>query len=600
MKKFFKRLLTGKYNNKSVLFIFLFLGLAINFPYLTSPFYYDDFFFVSLIEKNLPYNEFVGFWAVNLEEVKSFESIWWRDAGTNVQFLRPVPSYIISSSLKLLGRDAVLPLHLFSIILHSCVAFTVLLLFNRLSKRYPVSITAGFLFLICVHHSGTIAWISAMTDIIAVLFMNLCLYYYIKQKESPRWFYIFLSNLFLILALLSKETAVIAPIAVILYELSVSYSSNFLFRENLKAFFRSWKQWGTSFLILISFLVLYKLGEFGTSNAMYYNPLSEPLTYFANLFTGFPVLMTGYLSVFPITFVIFMPELMSVTVIFGYMLFVILVIVLIPYRKDRIIWFCFLLLIAAVLPQLSTDASERQLYYPYVAGSFIISFIIFQLKFLKKEFSPDTPKRVKIIGSSFGYYLFGSSLILSFILSFYYPYSFKSTLDSPEKFILKSKKIADTGDYLKIIFLNTSGPFNALYAHDIFRYYNGEYKDLHILSSFNGKVWINKISDSSFVLKTDSKGWLSNMFAKVLRKNAAVEQGRIYSYPDFNTVILKTTDDMSDVLEVRFDFKFNLTASLILLLYYDGIEIKEWNFALQKKVEWILIGDTSDVLKSFF
>jgi hypothetical protein len=485
--------------------------------------------------------------------------------------------------------------------LHSIIAFTVFLLFNKLSGRYAVSITAGFLYLICIHFSGTIGWISAMTDIMAVLFMNLSLYFYIRKKISRNKTDIFLSTLFLIIALLCKETAVIAPIAILLYELVINRESTpNSVKGVLKSFFLKWKSWGFSIIILVLFIAFYKLGGFGARSALYYNPFGEPLTYLSKSLIGFPMLVLPFLSLFPTSFSTFMPEILTPTVIAGYIMFIILFVSLIPYRKDRVLQFSFLLFIISLLPQFSTDASERQLYYPYVAGSFLISFLIFQLKFLKKKYSPDTPPRIKYLGTAFGIYLIVSSLVLSFILSFYYPYSFKTSMDKPQEFVLESKKITDGKNPAKMIYLNTSGPFITLYVNEVFRYYTGQYKDIDILSGFNGEIWMKKLSDSDFVLKTDSKGWLSNMFAKVLRSGPLVEKGRVYSRKDFNAVILKTTADSKDALEVQFDFKYNLTAPGVLILYYDGSEVKTWNFKSQEAGKWILVGDTSDVLKSLF
>jgi Dolichyl-phosphate-mannose-protein mannosyltransferase len=601
MKKFFQKLLSGEFKNKYIFISFLLLGIAIYSPYITSPFYYDDFFFFSAIEQNYQYNEFIGFWAARVEESPSFKAVWWQDSDASVKFIRPVPAFVISKCIKIFGREAPLPLHLLSIILHSIIAFTVFLLFNRLSGKYAVSLTAGFLYLICIHFSGTIGWISAMTDIMAVLFMNLSLYYYVKSKESDSKLYFFLSTIFLIIALLCKETAVIAPVAILLCELiNNNDRTQRSVKGVLKAFFLKWKSWGFSLIILILFLAVYKLGGFGARSALYYNPFSEPVTYLSKSLIGFPMLILPYLSIFPTSFSTFMPELLKPTVISGYIMFLIFLVSLISYRRDKILQFSFLLLLISFLPQFSTDASERQLYYPYVAGSFIISFLIFQLKYLKKKYSPESPPRIKYLGTAFGIYLFVSSLALSFILSFYYPYSFKTSMDNPQEFVLESKKITDQKNPSKIIYLNTSGPFITLYVNDVFRYYTGEYKDINILSGFNGEIWMKKLSDSSFVLKTDSKGWISNMFAKVLRSGPLVEKGKIYSRKDFNAMIVKTTADNKDVLEVRFDFKYNLDDHSVPILYYDGTEVKVWSFKSHEIGKWVLVGNTSDVMKSLF
>jgi hypothetical protein len=321
------------------------------------------------------------------------------------------------------------------------------------------------------------------------------------------------------------------------------------------------------------------------------------MLYLKNLIVGYPLLFAGYLSVLPIGLAIFIKGIEFPFAVAGVVLFVILLITLYPYRKDKVIQFSILLFIISILPQLSTIAAERLLYFPLVSGCFIVSFLIFQLKFLKKDFSSRTPKPVKYLGSIMGFYLLVSSLFLSLILSIVYPYSYKSSLEYPESLILEGKKYTDITNPEHIIFLNTPGPYISLYAKDIFRYHYNGYKDVQVLSSFNGKIMMNKLSDSSIVLKTQDKGWTTNFFALVIRAEPEIQDGFIYQGNDFFASVVETTPDKKDVLEVKFDFRYSLSTDNVVLLYYNGEKIKQWDIVNQKIGKWVLVGDSSDIMK---
>ena len=603
MLKKISLLLFQKYSNSRLVLFFIIAGLIIYLPYLFGHFSYDDFMFVSVLEENISYNPWTGFWSIEFKDFPGLNSLWWGDGEAEGKFFRPFPTFVFAIMFHIFGRGSVIPLHLISVVIHSLVAFSVFLLFNKLSKKYTISLLAAFLFLIAEDHSMTVGWIATNTDIFAVLFMNLSIYFYIISREEYNIKKYLISILFLILAFTCKETAVITPIAIILYEFI--YNTDPMKRRGLlfnlgyrlRKLLMNWRYWGASLILLIMFLIFYKSEGFGINNLMYYDPLRNPFVYIENLFIGYPLMFTGYLSIIPFGLTLFLPDITLPFILIGISLFIIFIIVLTPYRKEKTVQFCLILFLLSILPQLSTDASERLLYYPFVAGSFLISFLIFQVKFLKKEFSPDTAEPIKYVGNIFGVYLIISSLIFALILSIYYPYSYKRSLEYPEEVVLEAKQYTDSANAENIIFLNTQSSFMTFYLKDIFRYHYNGYKDVQVLSSFNGKVWMNKLSDSSFVLKTEEKGWTTNMFGQIIRAVPKIQDGFIYQGNDFFASVIMTTPDKTDFLKVKFDFKYSLSASDVVILYYDGQSIKQWDFTNQKIGKWVLVGDSSDVMK---
>ena len=110
---------------------------------------------------------------------------------------------------------------------------------------------------------------------------------------------------------------------------------------------------------------------------------------------------------------------------------------------------------------------------------------------------------------------------------------------------------------------------------------------------------INKLSDSSIVLKTEDEGWVTNFFALIIRTEPEIEEGYIYQGKDFFASVTKTTPDKKDVLQVKFDFKFSLVSDNVVLMYYDGEKMNKWDFKNQIIGRWMLVGDSSDIMKGF-
>lgn len=351
-----------------------------------------------------------------------------------------------------------------------------------------------------------------------------------------------------------------------------------------------------SFFFLIIYLVFYKLAGFGINNIMYFDPFKRTALYFSNLVIGIPAMFTGLLTAYPIGLNLFYKEYMIITVILGIVFYILLSIGLIKFWNEKVIHFCFLLFILALLPQLSTDASERQMYFPMVPGSFLLSFLIFQIPLLKHKFLQDYPSGIKYFNSIFGCYLAFTSVVLALYLSFYYAHTYPQSFESVENVVLDSKKYFEEEKIDKIVYLNTTGQFSTFYINDIIRYHFNEYKDVHILSSFNGKIWIKQISENSIALKTDEHGWLSNMFAKIVRTLPKIEVGKKYSNKLFTATIVQTTLDNEDALSIKFDF--NIPLDQILFIFYDGNEFHEFKFDNSKIGSWQFLGDTSDIMKS--
>jgi len=582
--------------------VFLGLSLVMFFPYINSHYHFDDFFFFAIMDQKLPWHPLLGFWKMDITSFEGFHSMWWMDQGKNLgAFFRPVPSLVLMGFYSVFGRDAAIPMHLTSIVLHALAALTVYRMFWKLSGRKHLALLAGFLFLVSEDHSLTVGWISTITDILAVIFMNLSLYWYFDYRQTGRGRSFAFSLPLLVLALGSKETAVVTPLAVVLYDWVQS--------RDRSEFWRKGRAWGLVLGIGIAYLVFYKVMGFGAENLLYANPMSDPGRYLRNVVTGLPIMFAGAFSPAPIGLAMFYTGLAAPFMVLGWVLFLLFLAGLYPFRNDRTVRFCLILFVVSLLPQMGTDASERLFYFPFVPASFLIALLISQVrvpgrKFLARRFPEDTgnqncpchPVGQGKFSTVMGYYFLVTAVVVSVVVSVVQPYSFRHTLDFPERVTLASKALTDSRNPNHIVFLNTPGGMATVYVKEIYRFHTGHYQDIQLLSSFNGKVWVKQASDRSIALKTDRAGWLSNFFGRVVRTRSRIDPGRKYENELFTATVLQTTADQRDVLEVRFDFIRPLSNPDTMFLYYDGTAMKEWRFDPKAAGQWIFAGDSSDVL----
>lgn len=587
-------------SNGVLLVIFLILGFILFLPYLHTGFFFDDFFWISILEEKNPYSPLVGFWGANPSPWNIFDFLWWTDSRTAARFFRPLFSFVFATAWKILGRDAALPLHVLSLALHCMISFTVYLIFFKLSRKFVVSMAAGLIFLICEDHIFTVAWISAATDLIAAIFMCLGIYFHLDFRETDKRSALLLSNICILAAFFGKESAVMGPAAIMLYELVFSENRNEreTLRGKLEGFLGAWRYWGPSFTIGVAFVVSYRLLGFGTNNLLYHNPLSQPALYFSTLLISIPVALAGLLSVFPIDLTLLTAALTAPAAVVGIVLFVLFSVALIPYRHLRIVQFCFGMMVVSLLPAVSMGAVQRSLYVSHIPASYLAAFLILQLPGLKRRFFPDTPERMKYLGTAIGCWFILSCVLLALVSDISTAGWAGRSVSDPEKRAFQVRSLADGRNARHIVWLNAPNLFAGFYAAEVFRYHFGRDPSVHVLSAFPGTVWVKQLSDDSFVLKTDKKGWLTNFFARVARVTPEIEQGMRFTNKLFTVTVLEVSPDRKDVLEARFDFSSSICDKSLLFVYYDGRDLRDWRFAKGRtNGKWELLGDSSDFMK---
>lgn len=575
--------------------LFILTAFAIFWPYIHSGFALDDFFWISIFEEHIPFRRWVGLWDVDATTFRAFQNVWWTDATTDIgRFWRPVFSLTMEGAFRIFGRASAAPLHILAILLHAMVALTAARMLALVTKERMVSLFAAGLYLISEDHSMTVGWISTSTDLFAVLFMNLSVILYIQHRESGRIGRLILSLLSFCLAMGSKETAIVTPAAIILYEtLSDEGMSPFSRIHRLRSSFRSW---GWHVLLVAVFLLAYRSLGFGARSLAYYDPLKNPFEYLAHAAQGMGILFTGWLTPAPIGFTLFLGSAQLPAALAGWALFSLVIIALWPLRKEPGVRWALLLFLGASLPQLSADASERQLYYPMIPGCYLLARLVFQWPSLARRYMSGQTIPGIVRGRILPISVLISAGVVALALSVYYSFMYRDSLTSTHRRAMEASVLFSHDTDAPVIFLNSPDPFFPMYVSDSLRYHEGRYRQVYPLSGFYGRIEAKATGRDAFALRTDSPGWLSNMFARIPRQSKHVLPH--YDRPAFTATPVRTTtlpDGVQDVFEVEFRLRPDSPATI---LYFDGRRWQTWTGLHAGQTDWQLLADTGDVLKA--
>jgi Flp pilus assembly protein TadD len=153
----------------------------------------------------------------------------WDALGRGSNYYRPLPPLLFMLLHAVFGLQPK-PFHLVNIALHAGTAALVFLLARELlaagagraATRAPwPALVAGLLFAAHPIHAEAVAWISGVMDVSATFFSLLALWTYVRSTRPGRFQLVAygVSLAALMLALLSKEPAVVVPVLLVLYDL---------------------------------------------------------------------------------------------------------------------------------------------------------------------------------------------------------------------------------------------------------------------------------------------------------------------------------------------------------------------------------------------
>lgn len=567
------------------------LGLVAYAPYLWSGFSADDIIFINILDGAVPYNPWMGLWSVKADAYPGLAQLWWAELSPVTPFLRPLASWIFTLLFWMFGRNA-LPFHVVLVLLHALAAFTMFIVWRRLSHRDAPAALAAFMFLICEDHSMTVSWINTITDLLCGSLLTLAFLCHLVSRQRGTRGLFALSIALALAAFGSKETAVVYPAMVIAYEFlfaDVQDHGQLLGASRIRLFWRHRQAWGIPLVVFLALFAAYRLLVPAWRSLVYWDPFSQPLRFLGALVGNPPVLFVGLATPILPSLAVFIPGAFPFVAALGVMLGALLVKALWPWRSARALWLSMALFVLTALPGSATEPGERLLYVPSLYGFFALAWLVLQLPRLRLHFMPDTIAGESMLARVWGRWLAGAAIVLPVILLFVFPWMWISSMKLPFETVRASLPLIEP-QHEHVVYLNTNSSYNTFYLPDIYRYYRGRYVDLRVLSSFNGRMQARQESSRSLLLRTQDVGWLSKMFARLVRVKEELTPGEVRKTPLFTATLVELTPRRLDVREARFDFAIPLDDPSMVLLYFDGRSFRRWT----PSAEWSVLNATID------
>lgn len=283
---------------------------------------------------------------------------------SDVIYYRPVSLQLFYFIFhKIFGLN-IIYYHLFQVFFHALNGIFVFLIAEKLFRNRKISFLASLLFVVSWTHFYELTWVASTFNSVGLMFILLYILSYFNEKLKK----FFIPEIFLVMALLSVETAVCAPLLLVLLSIFISK------KINIKSFRRLIPHFAIIFVYLLVRFVIAKVPatdsySIGLSPLMMKNMvifflwlINFPEVISVHLtFRDFPLVSDWFAEKFPI-YSIFISETLVFFVLF-------LIFVLIKNKKSLfnkttlfgVLWFLIAISPIIVIPK------RVYPYYPFVA-----------------------------------------------------------------------------------------------------------------------------------------------------------------------------------------------------------------------------------------
>ncbi|MEK7659259.1 MAG: tetratricopeptide repeat protein [Patescibacteria group bacterium] len=351
--------------NQWVLVLFFIVGFLIFSNALNGDFVHDDLLVLS--------HSFFG----QLGKIFSFFGQPYFEGFYQAGLYRPLTQF--SFGLNFLVSSSPFGFHLVNIFLHIINSFLIYLFLRKFSNRFTLSLIAALLFLVLPIHVEAVTSIVGRAELLFFLFGMLTLLLWLDSQ----YFY---SAVTLVLALLSKETAVAIPAIVFLF--------GWHYRRNWH-----WLIYYLGALVFYFILRILVLGQyaFKTKVEFIFNPLAY-VSFFERFFTALKIMIL-YLAKFfvpyklsadysydqiPIVKSLFSSPLSLIGLVFLCLMLWRVYRILRREKSvilDWILLFFFLpfLIVSNIIFPTGTIMAERLMYFPSFGGLMILAVALEQL-----------------------------------------------------------------------------------------------------------------------------------------------------------------------------------------------------------------------------
>ena len=370
-------------NRKEYVLIIFLVSFVVFFKTFGNNFVFDDH---SIVDQNYSIR--------NPANIPHFfiSSYWPRSMGGDEKGLyRPVvvTSFAIDYfiwKLKPIGY------HITNYIFHSLNAILVFLLFSTIFKKatsleddrycFP-AIAASLIFLVHPVHIEAVSGIVGRAEIFSAFFLMASLLLYIKGERIRNYY---ISLCLFMLALLSKETAIVLPVFIILYDVFYNQPVK---QDKVKGLIKRAPYYYGYIIVMVLYIavrisVLSGISPKGSSKVFYLKSLSTKVYTMAVVFSEYLKLMFYPIGLSPEKrdFPMF-NDLLNIKVIIGLFLIglvVYLVVFLIKKNRDiaySLLWFLVALFPVSNIIPIGILIADRLLYLPSVGFSFLMAMPFF-------------------------------------------------------------------------------------------------------------------------------------------------------------------------------------------------------------------------------
>ena len=123
--------------------------------------------------------------------------------------------------------------HLTNLLLHSANASMVAILTRKVSKNPRVSVAAGVIFAVYPAFAEVVAWLSGRYDLLSTFFYLTCLISFLNYRaDAARRLWRAISLVSMLLAFMSKENAIVLPLAILATDLILCPRTRSVFKVN--------------------------------------------------------------------------------------------------------------------------------------------------------------------------------------------------------------------------------------------------------------------------------------------------------------------------------------------------------------------------------
>ncbi|MCS6806462.1 MAG: tetratricopeptide repeat protein [Acidobacteriota bacterium] len=129
-------------------------------------------------------------------------------------YYRPLFNVVLAINYNLFGTESTFGWHFVSLLIHLLVTLMVYVLARQWGLARQAAFAAALLFGVHPTHSESVAWISGLPDPLAALFILPAVLFHERYYHGGKshWHQLGLSLLFALLAMLSKEVAIVLPV----------------------------------------------------------------------------------------------------------------------------------------------------------------------------------------------------------------------------------------------------------------------------------------------------------------------------------------------------------------------------------------------------